>query len=190
VHCASCQNEFYCDANCRKIHLGLHKQKCENNSLKLPKISDPLRVEIHISSQQLGEEIVIYNEHLKRFSLAIKGKILLGYLYKTLRKDRWFRNNKYSISEKIADNYIVVKREKRADSASSELCKIENKEFLYELEKDKHKEYVEDEYRDLLKLSALEELKLNFYKLGSILVDILRENHATYIKYCLIFSFP
>jgi len=188
VHCLNCKNEFYCDANCRKIHSGVHKQKCENNTSKLPKILDPLRIEIHISSQQLGEEIYIYNEHLKRFSLMMKGKILLGYLYKTLRKDRWFRNNKYTISEKITDNYILVKREKVNEDANDIF--MENKEFLYKLETDNHENYKEDEYRDLLKLSALQELKINFYKLGSILVDILRENHMTYIKYCLVFSFP
>jgi len=188
VHCLNCKNEFYCDANCKKIHSGLHKQKCELNILKLPKILDPLRIEIHISSQQLGEEILIYNEHLKRFSLLMKGKILLGYLYKTLRKDRWFRNNKYAISEKIAENCIVVKREEVPEFAGD--LYMENKEFLYKLESNKHENHKEDEYRDLLKLSALQELKLNFYKLGSILVDILKENNSTYIKYCLIFSFP
>ncbi len=188
VYCLNCKNEFYCDSNCRKIHNGIHKLKCEDNILKLPKILDPLRIEIHISSQQLGEEIYIYSEHMKRFSLLMKGKILLGYLFKTLRKDRWFRNNKYSISEKISDNYILIKREK-VNEYSNDIF-MENKEFFNKLEKNNHENYKEDEYRDLLKLSALQELKLNFYKLGSILVDILRENHTNYIKYCLIFSFP
>lgn len=188
VHCQNCKNEFYCDINCGKIHAGLHKPKCENNNLKLPKIIDPLRIEIHISSQQLGEEIFIYNEHYRRFSLLMKGKILLGYLYKTLRKDRWFRNNKYTIAEKISENHIMVKREKVSDYTNDIF--MENKEFLYKLESNSHENYTEDEYRDLLKLSVLQELKLNFYKLGSILVDILRENHRSYIKYCLVFSFP
>ena len=185
VFCINCKNEFYCDENCRKIHYGLHKISCEKNKIKLPKILDPLRIEIHLSIQSLGEEIYIYNEHLKRFSLLMKGKILLGYLYKTLRKDRWFRNNKYIVTEKIAENFILLKRDKVSENNNEVF--MENKEFLY---KDNHENYKEDDYRDILKLSALQELKLNFYKLGSILVDVFRENHINYIKYCLVFSFP
>jgi hypothetical protein len=188
VHCLDCKNEFYCDTNCRKIHSGVHKFTCNNENLMLPKIIDPIRIEIHISSQHLGEEIYIYNEYLKRFSLLMKGKILLGYLYKTLRKDRWFRNNKYNISENISDNYILIKRDKITENSNEIFC--EKKEFLYRLDNDNHEQYKEDDYRDLLKLSALQELKHNFFKLGSILVDILRENNVNYIKYCLIFSFP
>src|SRR5690606_26556384 len=110
VYCFTCENEFYCDETCRKIHAEIHKKNCENIMNKLPKIIEPLRIEVHISSQVFGEEIFIYNEHNMKFGRMMKGKILLAFLYKSFRKDRWFRNNKYIIEEKIMEHHIIIRR--------------------------------------------------------------------------------
>jgi hypothetical protein len=193
-HCPYCQNEFYCDETCRKIHYEKHKKNCINVFSKLPKILEPLRIEVHLNSQNFGEEIQIFNEHNMKFSKLMKGQILLAFLYKSFRKDRWFRNNNYIFEEKIKDNYIIIKRDQKGKIEVKKIEKINNYEnqndFIIILDKNKHEYYNEEEYRDLLKLSVLQELKLNFYKLGAILVDILCEQHYDFFKYILIFSFP
>ena len=58
------------------------------------------------------------------------------------------------------------------------------------LDKNKIEEYEADEFRALLRLSVLQEIKLDFYKLGAILVDILFEQNAKCFKYILVFYFP
>jgi hypothetical protein len=187
VYCPQCQNEFYCDETCRKIYWEVHKKSCESVMTKLPKIVEPLRIEVHVSSQQLGEEIFIYNEHNMKFSKMMKGKILLTFLYKNFRKDRWFRNNKYIIEEKIIENHIIIKR---GINVELEILNYENKDFVHKMNPKSIDLYNEDEFRDILKLSILQELKLNFYKLGAILVDILKEQHPNFFKHILIFNFP
>jgi hypothetical protein len=187
VYCVNCENEFYCDETCRKIHSEVHKKYCEGIFSKLPKIIEPLRVEIHVNSTSFGEEVHIYNEHNMKFARMMKGKILLAFLYKSFRKDRWFRNNKYVIEEKIMDHYILVKRGVKVEL---DILNYETKDFVHKMNSKQTDGYVEDEYRDLLKLSILQELKLNFYKLGALLVDILKEQHPTSFKYILIFNFP
>ena len=187
VYCFECQNEFYCDETCRKIHNEIHKKVCENNVNRLPKIIDPLRIELHVISESFGEEIFLYNEHNMKFSKMMKGKLLLAFLFKTLKKDRWFRNNKFAIEEKINDHFIVLRR-----SANTEIdmTAFENREFIHKLSQKSYENSFEDEFRDLLRLSVLQELKFNFYKLGALLVDILKEHHTAIIKYILIFNFP
>jgi len=187
IFCRSCQNQFYCDEPCRKIHSEIHKDNCESFMIKLPKIIDPLRIEIHIESKYFGEEIHIYNEHNFKFSKMMKGKILLAFLYKNFRKDRWFRNNKFTIEEKIAENHIIFKR---GINTELDLINYKNRDFVHIMNVKSHDIYDEDEFRDLLKLSVLQEIKLNFYKLGAILVDILKEIHPNNYKYILIFNFP
>jgi len=187
VFCLTCQNEFYCDETCRKIHSEIHRKECENNVSRLPKIIDPLRIEMHIISQSMGEEIYIYNEHNMKFSKMMKGKLLLAFLYKTLKKDRWFRNNKFSIEENIGEHNILLKR---PENAEIDLSAFENRDFIHKLGQKSYGDYFEDEFRDLLRLSVLQELKFNFYKLGAILVDILKEQHTAIIKYIIIFNFP
>ena len=193
-YCNFCENEFYCDESCKKIHYEKHKKNCINVFSKLPKILEPLRIEVHLNSQNFGEEIQIFNEHNMKFSKLMKGQILLAFLYKSFRKDRWFRNNNYIFEEKIKDNYIIIKRDQKGKIEVKKIEKINNYEnqndFIIILDKNKHEYYNEEEYRDLLKLSVLQELKLNFYKLGAILLDILCEQHYDFFKYILIFSFP
>ena len=63
-------------------------------------------------------------------------------------------------------------------------------DFLVKLDENKINQYTNDEFRDLLRLSVLQELKLDFYKLGAILVDTLCEQNSKNIKYILIFYFP
>ena len=58
------------------------------------------------------------------------------------------------------------------------------------MDKNKIEQYTNDEFRDLLRLSVLQEIKLDFYKLGAILVDILCEQNSKCFKYILIFYFP
>ena len=187
VYCPNCKNEFYCDDTCRKIHYESHKKNCLSNYNALPKIIEPLRIEVHVNSDLLGEEIIIFNEHNMKFSKMMKGKILLAFLFKTLSKDRWFRNNKYSITEKITDHQIIIKR--NSDNFIDDV-NFENRDFTYRLNPKKYEWYYEDEFRDILKLSILQELKFNFYKLGALLVDILKEQHAAVFKYFIIFNFP
>jgi hypothetical protein len=187
VHCTNCQNEFYCDETCKKIHSEIHKKNCESAHIRLPKIVEPLRIEIHVNSLTFGEDINIYNEHNMKFSKMMKGKILLAFLYKNFRKDRWFRNNKYQIEEKISEHFISIKR---GIHVELDILNYENKDFVHKMNDKLYDTYVEDEFRDLLKLSVLQELKLNFYKLGGLLVDILKEQHPMYFKYIIIFNFP
>ena len=194
IHCTYCENEFYCDESCKKIHWEKHRKNCVNCLIKLPKIIDPLRIEVHLSSTSFGEEIEIYNEHNMKFSKMMKGQILLAFLYKSLRKDRWFRNNNYLFEEKIDNSYIIIKRDKKnkRDNPDKNNNKEnhEKKDFIYKLNPLHKEKYDEDEFRDLLKLSVLQELKLNFYKLGALLIDILCEQHSDFFKYIIIFSFP
>lgn len=202
VHCPNCQNEFYCDETCQKIHYETHKKNCVSVINKLPKIIEPIRIEVHINSENLGEIIEVYSEHNMKFSKMMKGQILLTFLYKSLRKDRWFRNNNYLFEEKIEENYIVIKRDKNAKMENFDNSKTNNnfgnntnniyveKDFIIKMNPDLKDKYNDDEYRDLLRLSMLQELKLNFYKLGALLNDILCEQHANYYKYIIIFSFP
>lgn len=188
VYCPNCMNEFYCDETCQKIHYETHKKNCVPCVNKLPKIIDALRVEVHINSQTLGEEIEIYNEHNMKFSKMMKGQILLSFLFKSLRKDRWFRDNCYIIEEKIDQNYIIIKRDSndRLENLDSE-----GKDFIHKMDEEVNKEvYLDDEYRAMLKLSVLQEMKLSFYKLGALLNDILMEQHPNFFKFILIFSFP
>jgi hypothetical protein len=187
VFCQLCENEFYCDESCRKIHSENHKKYCESILYKLPKIIEPLRIEVHISSLDFGEEIFIYNEHNMKFGKMMKGKILLAYLYKSFRKDRWFRNNKYVIEEKIQQHHILLKR---GVDIELDILNYESKDFVHKMNGKLLEAYSEDEFRDLLKLSILQELKLNFYKLGAVLVDILKEQHPEKFKYIIIFYFP
>ena len=132
----------------------------------------------------------------------MKGQTLLSFLFKSFRKEKWFRNNNYTIDEKISSNYITISRDNKIDANNNNL--VNNKEqinngkhynkngddFLVKLDKDKIDQYANDEFRDLLRLSVLQELKLDFYKLGAILVDILCEQNSKYFKYILIFYFP
>ena len=185
--CLGCQNEFYCDETCRKIHHQTHQVFCVGFNHKLPKIFDPIRIEVHISSESLGEELLIYSENHMKFSKMMKGKVLLAFLFKTLRKDRWFRNNKYVLDEDIDSNNISIKRGIDVDI---DISTYENKDFIHKLSMKSLDIYFEDDFRDLLRLSVVQELKLNFYKLGAILIDILKENHPGTFKYILIFNFP
>jgi hypothetical protein len=187
VHCVHCESEFYCDETCRKIHWEIHKKNCESVIEKLPKIIEPLRIEIHVNSNVFGEDIFIYNEHSMKFSRMMKGKILLAFLYKSFRKDRWFRNNKYTIEEKINEHHILIHR---GINVELDILNYETKDFVHKMNTKNSDYYQEDEFRDLLKLSILQELKLNFYKLGALLVDILKEQHPGAFKYILIFYFP
>ena len=50
--------------------------------------------------------------------------------------------------------------------------------------------YFEDDFRDILRLSVIQELKFNFYKLGALLEDILKEQHPGMFKYIYVFNFP
>lgn len=188
VHCPHCQNEFYCDETCQKIHYETHRKSCVSCLTKLPKIIEPLRIEVHLSSETLGEEISIYNEHNMKFSKMMKGQILLTFLYKSLRKDRWFRNNNYSFEEKIDKNYVVIKRDKKAKMDN--IQPGDENDFIMIMDENLREKYKDDEYQEMLKLSVLQELKLNFYKLGALLIDILNEQHINYNKFIIIFSFP
>ena len=196
-YCPYCQNEFYCDGTCRKIHYEKHKKNCINVTLKIPKIIEPMRIEIYISSENLGESIQIWNEHNMKFSKMMKGQILLSFLFKNFRKEKWFRNNNYSFEEKISQGYIIIVR----DNKINENNNIDNKSifnnassnddsFLVKVDKNKIEEYEADEFRALLRLSVLQEIKLDFYKLGAILVDILFVQEMNCFKYILVFYFP
>ena len=196
-HCLNCQNEFYCDETCRKIHFEKHKKICINSLTKIPKIIEPIRIEVYISSEDLGESIQIWNEHNMKFSKMMKGQILLSFLFKNFRKEKWFRNNNYSFEEKISQGYIIIVR----DNKINENNNIDNKSifnnassnddsFLVKLDKNKIEEYEADEFRALLRLSVLQEIKLDFYKLGAILVDILFVQEMNCFKYILVFYFP
>ena len=198
IYCPYCQNEFYCDETCRKIHYEKHKKTCVNVSLKIPKIIEPIRIEIYISSEDFGESIQIWNEHNMKFSKMMKGQILLSFLFKNFRKEKWFRNNNYSFEEKISQNYIIISRDDKSNE-SNNINDNKNKNgnhnynddsFLVKLDRNKFEQYNLDEFRDLLRLSVLQEIKLNFYKLGAILVDILCEQNVNGYKYILIFYFP
>ena len=197
-HCPYCQNEFYCDETCRKIHYEKHKKTCVNVTNKIPKIIEPLRIEIYISSEDLGESIQIWNEHNMKFSKMMKGQILLSFLFKNFRKEKWFRNNNYSFEEKITQNYIIISRDNKINE-NNNIYNNKNKSnketsnddsFLTRLDKNKIEQYAADEFRDLLRLSVLQEIKLDFYKLGAILVDIMCEQNIKEFKYILIFYFP
>ena len=71
-----------------------------------------------------------------------------------------------------------------------DILNYENKDFVHKMNVKSIDIYIEDEFRDLLKLSILQEVKLNFYKLGGLLVDILKEQHPNVFKYILVFNFP
>lgn len=187
VYCSSCQNEFYCDETCKKIHLEEHRQNCDRSFNSLPKILEPLRIEVHISSNSLGEEILIFNEHHMKFSKMMKGKILLAFLYKTLRKDRWFRNNRYIVEENVQEHYIAISRGINVDL---DVVNYDNKDFIHKMTVRQIDAYFEDDFRDLLRFSVIQELKFNFYKLGALLVDIFKEQHPGMFKYILVFNFP
>mmetsp|Transcript_11376 Transcript_11376/g.11692 ORF Transcript_11376/g.11692 Transcript_11376/m.11692 type:complete len:344 (-) Transcript_11376:29-1060(-) len=187
VQCNLCQNEFYCDETCRKIHYEVHKPGCQKSLEAIPKIYEPLRIEVHISSDSLGEEIVIYSEHHMKYSKMMKGKVLLAFLFKSLRKDRWFRNNKYSMEEDIDNDYICIRRGIDVDI---DVTNYDNKDFIHKISIKNLEVYFEDEFRDILRLSVVQELKFNFYKLGALLVDIVKETHPGMFKYVFIFHFP
>lgn len=187
VQCLKCQNEFYCDETCRKIHSEIHKSNCLNSLNAIPKIYDPLRIEVHISSDSLGEEIVVYSEHHMKYSKMMKGKVLLAFLFKSLRKDRWFRNNKYTLEEDIEHDYIVIRRGIDVDI---DVTNYDNKDFIHKISIKNLEACFEDDFRDILRLSVVQELKFNFYKLGSLLVDIVKETHPGMFKYVFIFHFP
>ena len=198
-HCPLCQNEFYCDETCRKIHHEKHKKNCISCLTKIPKIIEPIRIEVYISSEDLGETIQIWSEHNMKFSKMMKGQTLLSFLFKSFRKEKWFRNNNYSFDEKISYNYITISRDNKIESNNvndeqfgGNLYNNNNSidDFLVKLDKNKIQQYTNDEFRDLLRLSVLQELKLDFYKLGAILVDILCEQNSKCFKYILIFYFP
>jgi hypothetical protein len=198
-HCPLCQNEFYCDETCRKIHHEKHKKNCISCLTKIPKIIEPIRIEVYISSEDLGETIQIWSEHNMKFSKMMKGQTLLSFLFKSFRKEKWFRNNNYSFDEKISSNYITISRDNKIESNNvndeqfgGNLYNNNNSidDFLVKLDKNKIQQYINDEFRDLLRLSVLQELKLDFYKLGAILVDILCEQNSKCFKYILIFYFP
>ena len=125
----------------------------------------------------------------------MKGQILLSFLFKNLRKEKWFRNNNYSFVEKISQNYIILARdnkiiENNALDNSKEIINNNDDSFLVKLDKNNIQQYYIDDFRDLLRLSVLQEIKLDFYKLGAILVDILCEQNEKNFKYILIFYFP
>ena len=201
-YCPYCQDEFYCDETCRKIHYEKHKKFCIDCINKIPKIVEPIRIEVYISSEDFGESIKIYNEHNMKFSKMMKGQTLLNFLFKSLRKEKWFRNNNYFLDEKISENYIIISKdnklekneggEKKESGGKIGFVNIGSGmyDFLTKLDKNKTEDYINDEYRDLLRLSVLQELKLDFYKLGAILVDILCEQNSKYYKYINIFYFP
>ena len=197
-YCPYCQSEFYCDDTCRKIHYEKHKKRCVNVAFKIPNILEPIRLEIYISSEDLGESLQIWNEHNMKFSRMMKGQLLLSFLFKNFRKEKWFRNNNYSFEEKISQNYIIIIRDNKINE-NNNIDNINNKKnninynddsFLIKLDKNKIAQYTADEFRDLLRLSVLQEIKLDFYKLGAILVDILFEQNVNCYKYILIFYFP
>ncbi len=136
-----------------------------------------------------------------KFSKMMKGQILLSFLFKSFRKEKWFRNNNYTFDEKISSNYITISRDNKIESNNNNENNKEQinygnynhktgEDFLVKLDKNKIDQYTNDEFRDLLRLSVLQELKLDFYKLGAILVDILCEQNSKYFKYILIFYFP
>lgn len=187
VHCVNCQSEFYCDETCRKIHSEVHEASCTKSLGAISKIYEPIRVEVHISSDSLGEELNIYSEHHMKFSKMMKGRVLLAFLYKTLRKDRWFRNNKYVLEENINSHYISIRR---GIDVEIDVTNYDNKDFIHKLNLKNLELYFEDDFRDLLRLSVVQELKYNFYKLGALLVDILKEQHPGMYNYILIFNFP
>ena len=120
------------------------------------------------------------------------------FLFKNFRKEKWFRINNYSFEEKISQNHIIIYRDDKSKE-NNNINENKNKKknynynddsFLEKLDRNKFKQYNSDEFRDLLSLSVLQEIKLNFYKLGAILVDILCEQNVNGYKYILIFYFP
>ena len=128
-----------------------------------------------------------------KFSKMMKGQILLSFLFKNFRKEKWFRNNNYSFEEKISQNYITIIRDNKINENNNiDINKnaINDDSFLIKLDKNKIEQYANDEFRDLLRLSVLQEIKLDFYKLGAILVDILCEQNINGFKYIIVFYFP
>ena len=71
-----------------------------------------------------------------------------------------------------------------------DILNYKNRDFVHIMNLKSFDLYDEDEFRDLLKLSVVQEIKLNFYKLGAILVDVLKESHPNKFKYIFIFNFP
>lgn len=221
VYCHICQNEFYCDETCMKVHSKeMHNNNINTNKNNnysninsnenpqcvsfglIPKIYEPIRIEVHISSNSLGEEILIYSEHNMKYCRMSKGRILLSFLYKTIKKDRWYRNNKYTIYEYISKDMLAIRRgidmeniddDKNTDNINKShdnKRKIVEKDFLNRLIIKNLEYYYEDEFRDILRLSIVQELKYDFYKLGAMMVDVIKENKLGCYMYIFIFDFP
>jgi hypothetical protein len=97
VPCKACQNEFYCDRTCLKNHRLKHAPACQAGLRTCPRIIYPLQVELHCGSD-LADNLAIHYQHERRLTLRERGKMFIKGFHGIISKNRWLKNNDYTIS--------------------------------------------------------------------------------------------
>ena len=95
-YCKTCYGAFYCDLTCLKNQKIKHELECETISKVTPTIFYPLQVEIHCGGL-LNQDVMIFYEHEMRMTLKHRGENFLLNLNKVLLKNKWLKNNRFSI---------------------------------------------------------------------------------------------
>ena len=117
----------------------------------------------------------IYFEYEKKISLKYRGIRFIDSLYKTLIKQRWFKNCGYVVQPPSLKHSIRVKynKKERDDEDQSVFdMSISGEEDLY------------------LKMPVIQEIRCSFLDQGAILQDIIKETFEVYTHYIHVFYFP
>ncbi|KAL4473913.1 hypothetical protein ABPG74_022777 [Tetrahymena malaccensis] len=205
-HCNRCFSAFYCDKTCMKNHKSKHDQECGQLIKLTPTIIYPLQVEIHCGGD-LGENVEIYYQHEQRITLKYCGQKFFSNLFKILLKNRWLKNNGYSVSENNEKNCIQLtykKDEYGLNSKSQQNLEEEGEKQNQEQtntnqqnvrqqnqQSEKNKENSSQTEEELfLKMPCIQEMRVIFLNQGAILQDIIKETYDLYTHYIHIYYFP
>jgi len=194
--CDQCQNSFFCDSNCLKAASKSHDLKCLDSIRMTPGVLMPLQVEIH-SGTDLKENVIIYYEHEKLFSLKMRGEQLFSHFFRGFLKNKWLKSNNYDTIEDRENSRIIFAKLEPEEGSFDEASLSDNEELDDEEDKkdgsNAHSSNPPDESiksDEALNLPVIQEIKMFLLNQGGILQDILQETHQNFVHFIHIYYFP
>ena len=190
LFCPTCHNEFYCDQACLTANRMEHVLACKEAVGRIPKILEPLQVEIR--SYSWNQRVSIYYEHETKFSLKARGNKFFQELKEILLKNKLVKAHNYNT---ILDKN-VIELSFESSSSGKELAES-NRGDSDRSSKDKSPKLNQSIRRDITdtsgegaKLPIIQELKMVLLEMGGIVADILQEKYYDKSSYIHVFLLP
>lgn len=121
----------------------------------------------------------IYFQNERKLTLLFRGQKFINAIYKILLKNRWMKNNGYSIQEEppsssLSPKLVHLLCQKKADTKR--------------LDDQADPNYTDEDL--YLKMPCVQEVKVIFLNQGAILQDIIKEQYNHFTNFVHIYYFP